>query len=110
MVDSIKDKCGVFGVWGSTDSVWMTYSAMFAQQHRGQESAGMAVWNDGELSAHVGMGLVAEVFDERTLEGLDGRAAIGHNRYSTTGSSQANNAQPLLEGYIGGQVAVAQAK
>ncbi len=107
MADSIKDKCGVFGVWGSADSVWMTYSAMFAQQHRGQESAGMAVCNDGELAAHVGMGLVAEVFDERTLAGLDGRAAIGHNRYSTTGSSRANNAQPLLEGYIGGQVAVA---
>ena len=101
-----KHKCGVFGVWGAPDAAHLTYTALFAQQHRGQESAGIAVNNHGLLNAHVGMGLVPEVFDPQTLERLSGRAAIGHNRYSTTGSSHSCNAQPLLREYVGGQVAV----
>ncbi len=101
-----KEKCGVFGIWGSENCQHLAYTALFAQQHRGQESAGIAVSTGLELSAHVGMGLVAEVFDERTLRGLQGKAAIGHNRYSTTGSSRSCNAQPLLENFVGGQVAV----
>ena len=107
MDDEAKHKCGVFGVWGDPDSAHLSYTALYAQQHRGQESAGIAVVQDGRLRAHVGMGLVAEVFDEKILEGLAGSAAIGHNRYSTTGSSQTCNAQPLMETYVGGQVAVA---
>ena len=102
-----KDKCGVFGIWGPDDSAHQVYIGLFAQQHRGQESAGIAV-SDGEtLVTHTGMGLVPEVFSPAKLEQLKGRAGIGHNRYSTTGSSRAHNAQPLTERYIGGQVAVA---
>jgi len=107
MTDEAKHKCGVFGIWGAPDSAFLTYTALFAQQHRGQESAGIAVCDDGLINAHVGMGLVPEVFTPRVLENLTGRMAIGHNRYSTTGSSRSDNAQPLLREYVGGQVAVA---
>jgi amidophosphoribosyltransferase len=106
MADQAKHKCGVFGIWGPTDSAYRIYTALYAQQHRGQESAGIAVTDGRELSAHVGMGLVAEVFTPDTLAKLTGRGGIGHNRYSTTGSSKCDNAQPLLREYIGGQVAV----
>ncbi len=110
-----KEKCGVIGVWGRGDGVELTYTALFAQQHRGQESAGIAVSDGEELHAHVGMGLVAEVFNGRSLRELvslgarHGRTAgaIGHNRYSTTGGSQHCNAQPLVERYLGGEVGVA---
>jgi len=102
-----KDKCGVFGVWGPDDSAHRVYIGLFAQQHRGQESAGIAV-SDGEtLNTHTGMGLVPEVFPESILSKLHGKAGIGHNRYSTTGSSNLSNAQPLTERYVGGQVSVA---
>jgi amidophosphoribosyltransferase len=105
-----KEKCGVFGIWGHPQSARLSYLGLYAQQHRGQESAGIAV-SDGEvLSAETGMGLVAEIFDTESIEHLDhlgGKGAIGHNRYSTAGGSLACNAQPLLESYIGGQVAVA---
>lgn len=102
-----KDKCGVFGIWGARDTAHRIYTGLYAQQHRGQESAGIAVTDGHTLTAHTGMGLVSEVFSAATLEKLPGIAGIGHNRYSTTGSSKVCNAQPLLEGYIGGQVAVA---
>lgn len=102
-----KEKCGVFGVWGAPDAAHLAYVALFAQQHRGQESAGIAVSDGVMLNAHTGMGLVPEVFNAEQLNKLKGHAAIGHNRYSTTGSSRACNAQPLLEEYIGGQVALA---
>lgn len=101
-----KEKCGVFGVWGSPDAAHLAYTAMYAQQHRGQESAGIAVNADGVLNAHAGMGLVSEVFTAAALDALPGTAAISHNRYSTTGSSRSCNSQPLLREYIGGQVAV----
>jgi amidophosphoribosyltransferase len=107
-----KEKCGVFGLWGHPQAARLTYLGLYAQQHRGQESAGISV-SDGEvLSAHTGMGLVAEIFDTATIEQLDRQGgssggAIGHNRYSTAGGSLACNAQPLLESYVGGQVAVA---
>jgi len=101
-----KDKCGVFGVWGPPDSATRTYSALYAQQHRGQESAGIAVSDGRTLASHVGMGLVGDVFSPRTLESLTGKAAVGHNRYSTTGSSRSCNAQPLMQEFSGGQVAV----
>ncbi len=113
-----KEKCGVFGVWGASGPAKLAYFALYAQQHRGQESAGIAVTDGKSLGAHTGMGLVAEVFDRRTLADLDLMAcgasgspmptggAIGHNRYSTTGSSLSCNAQPLLESYIDGQVAL----
>jgi amidophosphoribosyltransferase len=105
-----KEKCGVFGIWGHPQSAKLSYLGLYAQQHRGQESAGIAVSDGDVLSAHTGMGLVAEIFDTQELQQLDhigGRGAIAHNRYSTAGGSLACNAQPLLESYIGGQVAVA---
>ena len=107
MIDSeTRHKCGVFGIWGAADSAHQAYIALYAQQHRGQESAGIAVSDGQRLDAHVGMGLVADVFTPRILGQLQGKAAIGHNRYSTTGSNRACNAQPLLRDYIGGQVAL----
>jgi len=105
-----KDKCGVFGVWGHPQGARLSYLGLYAQQHRGQESAGIAVSDGARLSAVTGMGLVPEVFDDATLQSLDtngGRGAIGHTRYSTAGGSLSCNAQPLVESYIGGQVAVA---
>lgn len=102
----VKERCGVFGVWGAPDSALLAYTATYAQQHRGQESAGIAVSTGEQLCAHSGMGLVSEVFCDDDLERLVGKAAIGHNRYSTTGSSHQANCQPLLRKYVGGQVAL----
>ncbi len=103
-----KEKCGLFGVWGTADAAAIAYAGIFAQQHRGQESAGIVTSDGKELRGHAGMGLVAQVFTPRILaEELIGRAAIGHVRYSTTGSSKLCNAQPLLREYVLGPVAVA---
>src|SRR5690349_11144613 len=102
MNGDVKHKCGVFGIWGASDSNARMHSGLYAQQHRGQESAGIAVTDGTTLTAHTGMGLVGEVFTKAVLSQLDGKAGIGHNRYSTTGSSRACNAQPLMEQYIGG--------
>lgn len=106
MADDSKEKCGVFGVWGTSQAAELCYTGLYALQHRGQESAGIAVNDRGTLQAHTGMGLVSEVFTAETLGKLRGQAGIGHNRYSTTGSSRSCNAQPLLREYIGGQVAI----
>jgi amidophosphoribosyltransferase len=103
-----KEKCGLFGVWGPSDSSQLTYQGLFAQQHRGQESAGIVVSDGIGLNGHAGMGLVSQVFTPRLLkEELAGHAAIGHVRYSTTGSSKLVNAQPLMRQYRMGPVAVA---
>jgi amidophosphoribosyltransferase len=103
-----KEKCGLFGIWGTPDASILTYEGLFAQQHRGQESAGIAVSNGAALNGHMGMGLVSQVFNARMLrEDLSGRGAIGHVRYSTTGSSKLCNAQPLLREFSMGPVAVA---
>lgn len=118
--DRPKDKCGVLGVWGDPDAVRLVYLGLYAQQHRGQESAGIAVSNGTEIEAHTGMGLVPEVFTPRDIERLErarlvpegDRAAtstggaIGHNRYSTAGGSKSCNAQPLLETMVDGPVAI----
>ena len=90
--------CGVFGVYApDRDVARLTYFGLFALQHRGQESAGIAVSDDGRLTALRDLGLVTQVFDEQKLHGLRGQVAIGHTRYSTTGSSQWSNAQPLVQ-------------
>jgi amidophosphoribosyltransferase len=103
-----KEKCGIFGVWGTPEASQITYAGLFAQQHRGQESAGIAVTNGKELNGHTGMGLVSHVFNPRMLkEELAGHGAVGHVRYSTTGSSKLCNAQPLLREFSLGPVAVA---
>ena len=93
--DHPKEACGVFGVYGPKLPVaQLTYLGLFALQHRGQEAAGMAVSDGESITVVKDQGLVASVFDERTLAGLDGDLAIGHCRYSTTGSSTWRNAQP----------------
>ncbi|HWX10192.1 MAG TPA: amidophosphoribosyltransferase [Gaiellaceae bacterium] len=90
--------CGVFGVYAAErDVARLTYFGLFALQHRGQESAGIAVSEQGRLTALRDLGLVTQVFDEQKLHGLRGQVAIGHTRYSTTGSSQWSNAQPLVQ-------------
>jgi amidophosphoribosyltransferase len=94
--DSPKEACGVFGVIGVGEPVaHLTYLGLYALQHRGQESAGMAVSDGEHLTVVRDMGLVSNVFDDRTLAPLTGHLAIGHTRYSTTGSSTWGNAQPV---------------
>ena len=89
--------CGVFGVRApERDVARLSYFGLYALQHRGQESAGIAVCEDGRLTALRDLGLVPQVFDERSLSGLQGQLAIGHTRYSTTGGNAWENAQPLL--------------
>jgi amidophosphoribosyltransferase len=93
--DHPKEACGVFAVYGPGQPVaQLTYLGLFALQHRGQEAAGMAVSDHDNITVVKDQGLVASVFDERTLAGLSGELAIGHTRYSTTGSSTWRNAQP----------------
>ena len=98
--------CGVFGIHGHDEAANLAYLGLHALQHRGQESAGIVAGDKG-LRRHVGMGLVTDVFDEKSLVRLPGRAAIGHTRYSTAGSSEVRNAQPFLFDYAGGSVAIA---
>src|SRR5690349_10707124 len=87
IVMAIKDHCGLFGIYGSPDAVRQTYTGLFAQQHRGQESAGIVSIQNNSLVYHKGMGLVSDVFTREKLDTLKGHAAIGHVRYSTTGAS-----------------------
>src|SRR4029450_1132450 len=88
--------CGVFGCYTRGQSVaQLTYHGLYALQHRGQESAGIAVSDGQTITVVKDMGLVTQVFDERNLVPLDGHLAIGHVRYSTTGSSTWRNAQPI---------------
>jgi len=90
--------CGVFGIRApERDVARVTFFGLFALQHRGQESAGIAVSDGGRLTVLRDMGLVAQVFDEQNLSGLQGEVAIGHTRYSTTGSTQWTNAQPIVQ-------------
>jgi amidophosphoribosyltransferase len=93
----IREACAVFGVFAPGEDVAnLAYFALFALQHRGQESSGMAVSDGSQIQVHKGMGLVAQVFNEDILNRLRGVIAVGHNRYSTTGRSNLQNAQPLL--------------
>jgi amidophosphoribosyltransferase len=94
--DKPREACGIFGIHGHHESEKLTYFGLYALQHRGQESAGIAVVRDGKILSHKGMGLVSDVFVEDHLDQLQGTSAIGHVRYSTTGSSILNNAQPFV--------------
>ncbi|MCS7091371.1 MAG: amidophosphoribosyltransferase [Verrucomicrobiota bacterium] len=102
-----KHYCGVFGVFGHPKAAELTYYGLFALQHRGQESAGIVVSDGNRFDVHKGMGLVPQVFDAQRLQSLKGHLAIGHTRYSTTGSSQVHNAQPLTVDCARGKIAVA---
>ena len=99
--------CGVFGIRApGRDVARVTFFGLFALQHRGQESAGIAVSDHGRLTVLRDMGLVTQVFDEQKLRGLHGDIAIGHTRYSTTGSTHWANAQPLIQRGHGRTVAL----
>jgi len=102
-----KHYCGVFGVFGHPKAAELTYYGLFALQHRGQESAGIVTSDGRQFHVHKGMGLVPQVFDAAALQSLPGHLAIGHTRYSTTGSSHFRNAQPLTVDCARGQIAVA---
>ncbi|MBU0700165.1 amidophosphoribosyltransferase [bacterium] len=128
----MREECGIFGIWGheneraslaegaplangnslaeaaaSLSAARLAYLGLFALQHRGQESAGITYLQEGRLKTIKGMGLVSEVFLTQNLEAVSGTAAIGHVRYSTTGSSVLENAQPISVTYAGGQLAAA---
>lgn len=105
-MDALKDKCGVFGVFGDKEAAYLTYLGLYALQHRGEESAGIVVSDGKKMSAHRAMGHVQDVFSENTLKELTGDRSIGHVRYSTTGSSNLKNAQPILVDYSRGEVAI----
>lgn len=103
-----QDACGVFGVWAPGEEVAkLTYYGLYALQHRGQESAGIATSDGQRINVYKDMGLVSQVFDEATLNTLTGHIAVGHCRYSTTGSSHWANAQPTLGATAAGTVALA---
>ncbi|MCA1983391.1 amidophosphoribosyltransferase [Nocardioides nematodiphilus] len=102
-----QDQCGVFGVWAPGEDVAkLTYFGLYALQHRGQESAGIAVSNGRQILVYKDMGLVSQVFDESTLDSLQGHLAIGHARYSTTGASTWENAQPTFRPTADGSIAL----
>ena len=107
--DKFKDECGVFGVYSNKemDVASMTYYGLYALQHRGQESAGIAVANGTEINMHKGMGLITEAFSQENLAILKGNIAIGHVRYSTSGDTRIENAQPLLSQSKLGSIAMA---
>ncbi|MBA4366485.1 MAG: amidophosphoribosyltransferase [Desulfobacterium sp.] len=102
-----REECGIFGIYDHAEAAKLTYFGLYALQHRGQESAGIAVARGKSITAHKGMGLVPEVFDIDHLEQLQGGSAIGHVRYSTTGSSILSNAQPFVVHHRGKSYAVA---
>jgi amidophosphoribosyltransferase len=102
-----KHYCGVFGVFGHPNAAELTYYGLYALQHRGQESAGIVTSDGSQFHAHKGMGLVSQVFNGEMLHALSGRLAVGHTRYSTTGSSHLRNAQPLTVDCARGQIAIA---
>jgi len=105
--DRPKENCGIFGIYGNPEAARLTYLGLYALQHRGQESSGIVAACNGRLKGYRGMGLVADVFDAPALNSLPGDAAIGHNRYSTTGMSVIENAQPFSVVYAHGALAIA---
>ncbi|NDL67315.1 amidophosphoribosyltransferase [Anaerotalea alkaliphila] len=109
--DKLQEECGVFGIYtnreSQVDTARMAYYGLFSLQHRGQESAGIAVNNSGTILYRKEMGMVNEIFDDVILDYLKGHSAIGHVRYSTSGDSLAENAQPLVIKYTKGHMALA---
>ena len=106
MFDKFREECGVFGIYGHPEAANMAYLGLYALQHRGQESAGIAVSDGARVRALRAMGYVAEIFTQPALATLPGHVAIGHTRYSTAGESTVANAQPLLIECVHGQVGI----
>lgn len=108
-MDKLNEECGVFGVYDNDgfDCARLTYYGLYALQHRGQESCGIAVNDDGTIVYHKDIGLVPEVFNDVILDHLKGQIAVGHVRYSTTGCNLRENAQPLVTKYVKGTLTVA---
>lgn len=105
--DKPKEYCGLFGVMNYKFASWLTYLGLYAQQHRGQEACGIVTNYKGTLSVHKNVGLVNDVFNGQIINKLKGDMAVGHVRYSTTGSSVLKNAQPLLIEYAKGTMCIA---
>lgn len=108
-MDKFREECGVFGIYGRPEASNLTYLGLYALQHRGQESAGIVSFNKDEsrFYVHRNLGLVADIFDQDTLDALPGKKAIGHVRYSTYGSSTLENAQPFVVNDRRGGLAIA---
>ena len=105
--DKFHDECGLFGVWNHREAANLTYLGLYALQHRGQESAGIAATDGMSLHTEKAMGWVADVFSTERLRRLPGHRAIGHVRYSTAGSSRLRNAQPITANTVHGPIAIA---
>lgn len=103
----LHDECGVFGVYGNTKAAGLTYYGLFALQHRGQESAGIAVSDGTKINLHKDMGLVSDIFNQENLAELTGEIAIGHVRYATAGGRTIDNAQPFVNSFKLGSIALA---
>jgi amidophosphoribosyltransferase len=103
----MKEECGVFGVYGHPEAANLTYLGLYSLQHRGQEGAGICSSDGKQISIEKSMGLIADIFTDKRLKRLPGYIAIGHNRYSTSGSSSLKNVQPLVANFSLGTIAVA---
>src|SRR5687768_12628948 len=106
MFDKFREECGVFGIYGHAEAAKLTYLGLYALQHRGQESAGIAASDGVRMRAVREMGYVNDIFDHATIATLPGHLAIGHTRYSTAGESKLSNAQPIMIDCVHGQVAI----
>ena len=107
ILDKFREECGIAGVYGDKEASNLVYLCLYALQHRGQEGAGIASFNRSHLHCEKGLGLVADVFKEEILNRLEGDAAIGHNRYSTSGANLLKNTQPIVAEINKGQIALA---
>ncbi|MCX7008458.1 MAG: amidophosphoribosyltransferase, partial [Kiritimatiellaeota bacterium] len=105
--DRPREHCGLFGLFGVPNAAGLIYNGLFAQQHRGQEGAGIVASDGEKVRSLKGQGLLTEVFSKRSPSELPGNLGIGHVRYSTTGSSTPQNVQPIVFGCIDGIWALA---
>ncbi|WP_421382979.1 amidophosphoribosyltransferase [Bacillus salacetis] len=106
-IKGLNEECGVFGIWGNSNAAQLTYYGLHSLQHRGQEGAGIVVTDGEKLTGVKGEGLVTEVFQQGAIDGLTGKAAIGHVRYATAGGGGYENVQPLLFHSGNGSLALA---
>lgn len=107
MFDKFKEECGVFGIYNHPEAANLTYLGLYALQHRGQEGAGIAASDGRKIRLHRDMGLVSDIFNQDIISKLSGSSAIGHVRYSTSGSSERKNTQPIVVDYSRGEIALA---